>query len=124
MSVGNTVETKPALGSPLERAAELKHEGADHLGAQHAVVSAQRAQAPWQRADPVTDGDGGKNVLFEVHGGVGHAAAQTRWTKSPSLTGKSHKLRVAAAAAFQVQTAMFEPATTQVLLELAHDKLR
>lgn len=42
VSVRNAVETEQALGPPFERAAELQDEGCNHVGAQHAVVSAQR----------------------------------------------------------------------------------
>ena len=53
----------------------------DVTEAERANVSSQGAQALGQGANPVTDRDSGKHALLEVYGGIGHAAAQTRWTK-------------------------------------------
>ena len=46
--VSDTGEAEQAFGAAPQRARELTHERTHHLGAEHAVVAEQRAQAPGQ----------------------------------------------------------------------------
>ncbi len=62
--LGHARQTVLALRAPAQGAVHLFHEAAHDFGAQLLVVPQQRAQAPGQRADPVTDGHARQHALF------------------------------------------------------------
>jgi len=72
----------------------------------------------------VTHGYARQHVLLHVDSGVGHASPQAGGAKSAALAGESYELRMAAAAANEVQAACGQEPAAQVLLELAHHELR
>ncbi len=72
----------------------------------------------------MTHGDAGQHLLLHVNRGVRHAATEARRAKSAAFAGESYKLRVTAAATHEVQAACGQEPAAQVLLELAHHKLR
>ena len=120
VSLLDATEAEQVLGPQAQRATELAHEGAQHRSAQLAVVAAQVAQPPRQRADPLANPHLGQHVLHQVHGRVRHAATKAGRTEAASFTRERHELRPPAAAAHQVQAPMLEPSAPQVLLELSH----
>jgi len=63
-------------------------------------------------------------VLLHVDSGVHHSATEAGGAKSAALAGESYELRVAAAAANEVQAACGQEPAAQILLELTHHELR
>ena len=72
----------------------------------------------------MTHGDARQHLLLHVDGGVRHAAPEAGGAKSTAFAGESYELRVAAAAANEVQAACGQEPAAQILLELAHHELR
>ncbi len=120
----HAAEAELTLRSPAQRAVHLSHERAHDLGAELAVVAEQGAQAPRQRADPVTDGHARQDALLQVDGGVRHPTTEARGAESPLLAAQRHQLGVPAFAANQMQTAPLQPPAAKVLLELLHHEAR
>jgi hypothetical protein len=79
---------------------------------------------PGQGADPVPHGHGWQHTLLEMHGHAGHASAETARAEAALLAGERYDLGIAAAPAHEVQTALFDDAALEELLEFGHDKLR
>ena len=120
--VVDRAQAKRALGPPPQRAAERADERAQHVGAELAVVAERGAQAPGQRADPLADGDLGQDLVDEVGGDVGHAAPEAGGAEAATSTGERDHELVAAARARELDEAVLEEATAQVLVELTHDE--
>jgi len=78
-------------------------EGTHDLRREDAVIAEQRTQAPGQGANPVTHGCAGQHVLLHVDSGVGHSATEAGGAKSTAFAEDSYELRMAAAAANEVQ---------------------
>ena len=97
MRIGDGGQAERCFRSLLERPVELAGERARDAGGEHAVVAEQCAKAPGQRADPVTDGDGGQDASLEMDGHVGHSTAEAGWAKAAALAGQADDVRVAAA---------------------------
>ena len=72
----------------------------------------------------MTHGYARQHLLLHVDGGVRHAAPEAGGAKSTAFAGESYELRVAAAAANEVQAACGQEPAAQILLELAHHELR
>jgi len=72
----------------------------------------------------VTHGYAGQHVLLHVDSGVGYSATEAGGAKSTAFAGESYELRMAAAAANEVQAACGQEPAAQVLLELTHHELR
>ena len=72
----------------------------------------------------MTHGYAGQHVLLHVDRGVRHAATEAGGAEAAALAGESYELRMAAAAANEVQASCGQEPAAQILLELAHHELR
>jgi|GEM_PF-609728 len=105
-----------AFGAHARRHSRLAPRGRGHSRAAHA--------SPRPRANPVTHGYARQHLLLKVNRSIGHAAPEAGGAKSTAFAGESYELRVAAAAANEVQAACGQEPAAQILLELARHELR
>jgi len=124
VGVGNAWKAENGFGSLAQRTVELVREGTHDLRREGTVIAEQRTQAPGQGANPVTHGYAGQHVLLHVDRGVRHAATEAGGAEAAAFAGESYELRMAAAAANEVQAACGQEPAAQILLELAHHELR
>ena len=124
VSIVDATETQSSLGAPLQGADDLTRKCPQDFGTKVPVVAEQGPQPPRQRADPVTNRYRGQNLLLQMHRDIGHATRRATATKtSTPLTTQGYQMTVATPTAFAVQTASFEAATPQEVLDLAHHEL-
>src|SRR5262245_26191406 len=111
----SAVRARPRIDLARRLSERLSSPANARTTSEHSLRSyPSRARSPGQGADPVPNGHPRQNALLEVSGHVRHASAGARRAKSSSFTAERHKLRVPTPLADQMQTALFEPTTTQV----------
>ncbi len=87
------------LGPLPQPAEERAHEDAPHGCAQLPVVGEPEAHGVGEGEYPLTDGDGGQDLVGEVQRRLRHAPAAAGGTEAAALAGEGHELVPAALAA-------------------------
>ena len=93
------------------------------MGAQAPVEAHRVAQSPRERADPLTNGHLGQDLVAQVRREVAHAPPEARRAESSPFTRERDEHRLAARAAREPHQTALEPSTLEVLVEVTLDEL-
>jgi hypothetical protein len=90
-------------------------------------VGAERGESTkleWEREHPLPHGDGGKDAVDEVRGGVRHAASSAARAETAPLAAEGDEEIAAAVVAMETQEAVREDAAREVVAERLLDVAR